>query len=443
MTNKRKWGTAALSVLLATSLAACGGGNEATNGASPSPGSGNSGGDSKPVTLTMWGGVPAEAGPQAVVDAWNAENPDVQVKYERFVNDDAGNLKLDTALATNQNIDLYVTYNLPVLVKRVEAGNALDLNTYGDYNIDEKMGEDAKAWKVKDSYYGMPTKKNVSFVWLNKNALDEAGLPVPPLDWNMGDLQKYAKALTKEKRFGYVMDMSAYNSIFDGTNAGSGYTKTDGSSNLDDPNVKKAYETLYNMQHTDKSMPTLGEQLTSKMPTDAAFLKGEAAMLGAGEFVFRSANNLKDFPHDFQIAFAMIPKVSADQSNFKYPGGLGDVISINPKSENKDKAWEFLKWYADGGMKPLAAGGRIPASKDADIGAALDTLLGSNKEGYDVKSLEEVVFGKFPTYTVPLSQQVVDARREEYEKYFTQSQSIEDTLKNTVKRHNDFVKNSK
>ena len=73
---------------------------------------------------------------------------------------------------------------------------------------------------------------------------------------------------------------------------------------------------------------------------------------------------MKDFPRDFKIAFATVPKVTKEQANFKYPGGLGDVISINPNSKNKEQAWKFLKWYADGGMMPLAAGGRIPSSKE-------------------------------------------------------------------------------
>ncbi|OPH56045.1 ABC transporter substrate-binding protein [Paenibacillus ferrarius] len=397
----------------------------------------------KAVTLTMWGGVPGESGPQAAVDNWNAKNPDIQVKYERFVNDDAGNLKLDTALTTNQGIDLYVNYTLAGLTKRIDAGTALDLSEFKDYNIDDKMGTDAKDWKVKDKYYGLPTKKNVSFVWLNKNALDEAGLAVPSLDWTMDDLQQYAAKLKKGTRWGFTEHISAYPNFFDGANAGAGFTKADGTSNLDDPTVRKAYESMYNMMYTDKSMPLLGEQITSKMPTDAIFLKGETAMLGAGEFIFRSSNNMKDFPRDFKIAFATIPKVTKDQANYKYPGGLGDVISINPNSKNKEQAWKFLKWYADGGMMPLASGGRIPSSKDANVEEAIKLLLGDNEKTYDVDSLKKVVFGKFPTYTATMAQQVIDARREEYEKYFLKAQSLDDTLKNTVKRHNDYLSKNK
>ena len=100
------------------------------------------------------------------------------------------------------------------------------------------------------------------------------------------------------------------------------------------------------------------------MPVDTMFLKGEAAMLSAGEFIFRNANNLKEYPHDFQIAFATIPKVTADQKDYKYAGGLGDVLSVNAKSKNQEAASSSpngtptaacCRWRAAGGFRPRRA----------------------------------------------------------------------------------------
>jgi len=140
-------------------LAGCGSG-----GSNESQGSANGEPAKEKIKLTMWGAVPAEAGPQAVVDNWNKDHPDIQVEYIRNVNDDAGNLKLDTALMTNQNIDLFMNYDLAHLQKRMDAGVALDLSTKTDYDIDSQIGEDAAMWKINDKYYGIPTKKNMAFV---------------------------------------------------------------------------------------------------------------------------------------------------------------------------------------------------------------------------------------------------------------------------------------
>lgn len=439
---------AALCVILAAVLlAACGGDKSGTTEPSSPASASASGqqsdapaGTGKKIKLTMWGGVPAEAGPQAVVDAWNAEHPDIQVEYVRFVNDDAGNLKLDTALLSGQGVDLYMNYTPSRLQKRIDAGVAMDLSAKTDYNIDEQMGPDAAQWKINDKYYGIPTKKNMSFIWLNKQMLDDAGLPVPPLDWTWSDLQMYAAKLKKDNVWGLLQHEAAFTAQFDGTIAAEGYTKADGTSNFDNPYWKMGFQILYDMMFKDKSTPEYGEQMTSKMPVDTMFLKGEAAMLTAGEFVFRSANNLTDFPHDWKISFATIPRISKDQTNFKYPGGLGDVLSVNPKSENADAAWEFAKWYADGGMLPMAPGGRIPASKSVDSAEAIDLLLKGVEDKYDRESLNNVVFGQYESFQLQLPQRVVDARKKEYEAYFLNQQDIDTTLKNMAQSHNEFLK---
>ena len=100
-------------VLMLGLLAGCVGKNE-TNG-----GDNGGGAAAGKVKLTMWGAVPPENGPQEVVDTWNAEHPDIQVEYVRFVNDDDGNLKLDTALSTGQNVDLNFNYTLKNLDKSI------------------------------------------------------------------------------------------------------------------------------------------------------------------------------------------------------------------------------------------------------------------------------------------------------------------------------------
>jgi multiple sugar transport system substrate-binding protein len=396
----------------------------------------------KPIHLKFWGGVPPESGPQAVVDAWNKQNPDIQVDYVRYVNDDDGNLKLDTALLTGQDVDLYVNYTIPRLQKRVEAGVALDLSKYGDYNIEDKMGPGAKEWQIGNKYYALPTKRNIYFVWLNKDALDKAGLPIP-FDWTWKDMQNYAAKLKTDKRYGLVQHLEVYADPMDAALAGEGYVKPDGTSNLNNPLAGTYLDILNTMMKDGKSTPPLGEQLSTKMPVETTFLKGDAAMLNAGEWIFRNANDLKTNPRDFKIAFAPVPRLAQDPQHAKQRGGLGDAISINAKSPNADAAWKFLKWYADGGMMPMASGGRIPSSKAVNQEEAMKLLLGDAAGTYDQDSLKKVVFGQFDTFNTSLPQQVIDLRREEYEKFLLGKQDLKTTLEAMAKRHNEYLKQNK
>jgi len=432
-------------VLMLGILGGCGSGNNgnAKNGANSGTNSGTGGADSaaEPVKLTMWGAVPPENGPQEVVDTWNAAHPEIQVEYVRFVNDDDGNLKLDTALSTGQNVDLYVNYTVTNLEKRVKGGIALDLSTFTDYNIDEKMGTDASQWKIDDKYYGLPTKKNAQFFALNKDALEKAGLAIPTA-WTWDEAKEYAVKLKAQGfKYGLVQHTQTIVDPLDSVLVKNGYVKADGTSNLDDPLIAKWLETMNSMMQEEGTTPPLGEQLTSKMPVENMFLGGESAMINIGEWLIRSSNNMTDFPRDFQIAFAPVPRLTANEADFVKSGGLGDFISINAKSKNTEAAWEFLKWYADGGMLPMAAGGRLPSSNAVDQTEAITSLLGEHADSYDKESLEFVLFNdKTPTFVRSISQEIVDMRAQEYEKYFLGSQTAEQTVQNMVKRHNDWLK---
>ncbi|WP_334074053.1 MULTISPECIES: ABC transporter substrate-binding protein [Paenibacillus] len=433
-------------VLVLGLLAGCSGGGDGSGGNASGKTGENAGGNAisgNAVTLKMWGGVPPEAGPQQVIDAWNKEHPDIQVEYVRFVNDDDGNLKLDTAMITGQDVDLFVNYSISQASKRVESNLALDLSQFSDYNIDEKMGPDAESWKIDGKYYGMPTTKSPFFIALNKDALDAAGLPVPK-DWTWDELREYAKKLKTGSNYGFIQNMEPFVDPIDSVLSQEGYTKPDGTSNLDHPLVKKWLETLETMMKEDKTTPPLGEQLTSKMPVEQVFLSGEVPMLNIGAWLLRSSNNFTDFPRDFKIAFAQVPRLADSADNYVTRGGLGDYISINAKSKHQAEAWEFLKWYSDGGMAPMAAGGRLPASKDANQEDALTSLLGDKKDTYDLESLMYVMFeDKTPTYVRSLPQEVMDMRAQEYEKFFLGAQSLDQTIQAMVTRHNDFLKQNK
>ncbi|WP_310830975.1 ABC transporter substrate-binding protein [Paenibacillus pedocola] len=443
--KKKHWLTGFTSLVLLMGLLAGCSGNGSNSSASnnESAGSNGSSNSKDTVTLKMWGGVPPESGPQEVIDNWNKAHPEIQVEYVRFVNDDDGNLKLDTAMITGQDADLFVNYTISHAAKRVESNLALDLSQFSDYNIDEKMGADADSWKIDGKYYGVPTTKSSYFIALNKDALDAANLPVPK-DWTWDELREYAKKLRTGSGYGFIQNMEPYVDPIDSVLSQEGYTKADGSSNLDHPLVKKWLETLNAMMVDDKTTPPLGEQLTSKMPVEQVFLSGEVPMLNIGAWLLRSSNNFTDFPRDFKIAFAPVPRLAESADKYVTRGGLGDYISINAKSKHQEAAWEFLKWYADGGMAPMAAGGRLPASKDANQEEALDSLLGEKSDTYDLDSLMYVMFDNTtPTYVRSLPQEVMDLRAQEYEKYFLGSQSLDQTIKAMVSRHNDYLKQNK
>lgn len=390
-----------------------------------------------PIKLTMWGAVPAENGPQEVVDNWNKENPDIQVEYVRFVNDDAGNLKLDTALMSSHPVDMYVNYDYSLYEKRIKAGNALDLSAFTDYGVDEKMGEGAALWKVDDKYYGVPTQKGLSFVWLNKDMLDAKGLPVPT-EWGLDELKDYAAKLKGDNVWGLAQSDYYFNVPINGSMLKQSLqlTNPDGTSAFDNPLTVKTLQVYSDMMFTDKSLMPHTEQITSKPALDQMFVKGETAMLFSTNQVFRTTNNVAEFPRTFKVAAAPAPKVNKDQADYINAGGLGDVISINPRTKHSEAAWKFIQWYADGGMLPMAAGGRVPASKDFPVDEAVALMFKGVEDTYDLDSIKRVMFGSIPVGLSRLDKKTGSEQTAIYDNMFSRKLTPEEGAKELARVHN-------
>src|SRR2546428_569346 len=117
---------AAVALLAAT----CGG--NGTNSATPT-GSGSaspSGEPATPVTLTFWHGyTDVEADSlKALLDQWNAENPNIHIK-PLFVNNDKALQKLTVALQGGEPPDITYQYGSPPWRATVSFWSALSLLT--------------------------------------------------------------------------------------------------------------------------------------------------------------------------------------------------------------------------------------------------------------------------------------------------------------------------
>lgn len=428
--RSKKWYLVSFLLILSLLLSACGSNEEGSESSS-------SGDEEEVITLSFWGGVPAENGPQAAVEKWNELNPHIQVEYHRYVNDEEGNLRVNTALQTDQGIDILMSHGVNDYEQRVDSGFLLDLSDKIDDDfIMENIGDGATKWKVDGKYYALPTNVNAIFIMLNENALQEKGLEVPEtLTWD--ELREYALKL-KDSGFKYAYAVDAENvyGIIQNALIDEGFVKEDGTSNLDHPNVKKGLELYYQMMHEDNVMPVLSEQKATNMAVDQMFLNGEIAMYQAGAWRLRSSNDLEEYPRDFSIAFVPYPYFEGQSIPAHH---IEDAISIVANSEHPEEAWEFIQWYAKEGMLELAPGGRVPALKDAPQAEAREMIIQGAEDTYNVDSLNstyEVGNTKmlpFPPY------QVLDNINAEIEKYFLGEQDIDQTIQNMVDFHNEYL----
>jgi len=392
------------------------------------------------VVLRMWGGVPPESGPQEVCDNFNELYKDkgIQVEYERFVNDDTGNLKLETNLLSGTGIDLYMTYALTSLAKRAQGNMALDLSGLMErdgFEMTDYFGDMAEAYYIDGKPYSVPTKLDQYGIVLNKDMFDAAGIEIPT-EWDYEEFQDIAKKLTHGEGLDKIYGMF-WNSQQDltylftymvaQTNGGDPLYKSVTESSFDDPVVIKTVEMIYAMMNVDKTSPTHTDSVTQKLSQEGMFLSGKAAMT-IGPWMVRSIKDLESYPHDFTTAFAPYPVIEKGQRNYTQ-GGYGDHLSINPKSQNIDAAWEFAKWYATEGMLPVVAGGRVPASNTYDAQQVAETFVKGAEDYLDAATAKTVLIEPADNYAVPsITNHIAEINKvvvEELEKIFIGDQSVE------------------
>ena len=375
-------------------------------------GAGESAKDEDIVTLRFWGGVPPEAGPQASVDLFNEQYADkgIRVEYERFVNDDTGNLKLETNLLSGDGVDLYMTYTTDILAQRAEGNMALDLSELIErdgFDLTQYGGSLMESYYINGKPYCVPTKLDQYGIVLNKDMFDAAGIPIPT-EWTFDEFREVAKKLThgegQDKVYGMFwnsqQDLTYILSyLVAQTNGGDPMYLSETESAFTDPVVLAAVELIYNMMNVDGSSPTHADSVTQKLSQEGVFLAGKSAMT-IGPWMVRSIKDLDNYPHDFVTAFAPYPVYAEGQRNFTQ-GGYGDMLCINPKSEHIEEAWEFIKWYATEGMLPVVEGGRVPCFNTYDPAEVTAAFLKGGEELLDSETTMTVLINPADNYAAP------------------------------------------
>lgn len=345
------------------------------------------------ITLQMWGGVQGEYGYDQMVENFNKEFADkgIQIEYTRYVNDDDGNLQLETYLMGGNDIDIYMGYGgTDRLFTRIDSGLALDLTDYlaaAGFDPIKELGENNVAGYIyNDKYYALPTKyENKNWMVVNADMFADAGIELPLNGWTYAEFEAAAKKLTsgegQDKIYGMFWNLNDgwKNAIsFVGATLGKYQTYSDDTvtaTNLNNELWQKGLQLIVDSQ--DDWAVSLEAEKADGLTFNNTFLEGKAAM-SSGIYNLRTIKDLEKYPHDFETALVPYPvPTEADLENYwsysDYPGA-GDLILINPKSEHIQEAVDFVLWYIQGGMAPLASGGRIPLWKGFDSNKVIDAL---------------------------------------------------------------------
>lgn len=420
-------------ILAASALAGCG------NQSQASEGKGSETAETK--KLVVWGGVPGEDGPDKIVEDWNKQHPEVQAEYVRFVNDDTGNTKLDTALQSGEQIDIFFTYSPDLMVKRASSGMLEDLENLGAKEfVDENiLGGEESFLRVNNKIYGIPTVTEPTGIMINKDMLDAKGITIPE-NWTISDYEEVARQLTGEVDGKKVYGCNVYwgggpLSIAKSILGGDEFYKSDTETNFD----AKEYQINTKFKAMmDEGIAMPYEEIFSRkldVYSHPAFLSGEIAMMPFSAWMLRYVNDKENFPHDFVTTFAPFPSTDDGTPN-PYQSENNNTICMNSQSKNKEEAWEFIKFWITEGSRYIA---KMPAWSGAAEDEIVAKILGDDpEERFDVEAYKKVMLRDdfkyiVPTKTTALSE-ITQIYKEESQNYFLGVTSEEDYYKNLKER---------
>ncbi|MEW5988617.1 MAG: ABC transporter substrate-binding protein, partial [Chloroflexota bacterium] len=203
--NKKVLLIASWLIVLALLLVACGGGTVEPAATEPAPvaeePTAEPAAEAVELQLMGWSSSDAEnTRLQAVVDSFNAANPNLHVNLNLVPDYDT---KLQTSIAGGAPPDVFYvdSFKLPDLV---EAGA---IEAVGDRleNPDDFYPSLRNAFTIGGTFYCPPKDFSTLALEYNKTMFDAAGLDYPTADWTWEDLRAAAEALTDEASGVYGM----------------------------------------------------------------------------------------------------------------------------------------------------------------------------------------------------------------------------------------------
>lgn len=378
-----------LMLLVTMVLSACGN-SEPSNGGTA---------DQVTIKYYNWDNEAQEGNTKAMLDEFMAENPDIAVEHVVLVPGDSVEMlkKLDFLISSGEAVDVVQVPNVAAVLERATRNALTPLNEFYESNNLVPEDEYYVNPKVNGNYYGMQQTKSLNYVMLNKDALDEAGLPVPTFGWTWDDFREYSQKLTKgegvDKRYGsYFHTWELYMNAPAQTVMKDPFLYEDGTTILSDPTYKYFFELRKEMETVDQSTKPYADVLAAKLNYRTEFFNDEAAMILTGNFTIPDPGNQEQYPHDFVTAFAPVPLPPAGAEPKEYEDGKyftsGGQVVMGATSKHKEASFKLMRF-----MTTADSDSRIEFSgwKKADNNAILERLIAGNEQWYDVDSLRYTV----------------------------------------------------
>ena len=317
----------------------------------------------------------------AIVAAFEEENPDITVEVETVPYADYFT-KLQTAVAGGTvadtfelNYENFVTYASNGSLAPLEG---VDTDLYAPSLLE--------AFQLDGTQYGLPASFSNVVLYYNKDLFDAAGLEYPTADWTWEDEQAAAERLTDTAAgvWGDYQPISFHEFYKTLAQAGGEFLNEDRTeATFDSPEGLAAAQWLVGKAGT--TMPTEADGAGTPDFDTNLFKEGKLAMWHNGIWMFGALSEQADLHWDIAVEPGSEQKASAMFTN-------GVVVSED--SENKDAAQQWLEFLTASDttvQTRLDTGWELPPVADESaLASYLEVTPPANRQAV-VDSLEATV----------------------------------------------------
>ncbi|EET59970.1 ABC transporter, solute-binding protein [Marvinbryantia formatexigens DSM 14469] len=298
--------------------------------------------DGEQKTLTMWtiateGDANHEAFGKAI-EEYEAEHPDIHIEMEAFENE-SYKTKIKASVAANELPDIYFTWGGGFSSAFVEAGKAMELDSYYETYKDELPESTLKYATYDDKLYGVPYVVSISGIFYNKPMFEEYNLEEPKT-WDElinvcqtfldNGITPFGVSVKEAWVMAMFNDALTLKCVGD-EKINAAFTRS-GQSYLDEEflDAAKKLEQLITMGAFSESAAGI-----SNDEAVALFTNGTVPMFVTGAFLEGSLLQAEN-PDDF--GFMLFPVCSDNAVLTDSMGGSADMLMVNPGTENPDEA---------------------------------------------------------------------------------------------------------
>ncbi|RVU55706.1 ABC transporter substrate-binding protein [Anaerosphaera multitolerans] len=224
--------------------------------------------------------------------------------------------------------------------------------------------------KVEDVWYGLPYLRSTPILYLNTTLLEKAGLdPTGPKTWD--ELAEYSK-IVKEKTGAYGLSMHSYDWLLEGfmlEHGSSVLSEDETKTNLNSEEGKKVFQFFKDLKDKDYIRFMAGSD-SAKLEADYMNQNTAMWMQSTGD-ITKILEIAKE--NNFEVNTCFLPK----EVDYGVPtGGCNLVMAREISPEEKEAAWEFIKWMVDTEQSAYASAytGYVPSRKSAAETDKIKTL---------------------------------------------------------------------